>query len=176
MTDPTKPDSRKPPAAGNYTVGYKKPPTEHQFKSKQLRDSQQKVKRPRKENGLDLAGLFDKPLRVKRAGRTIVVHPYEAQLTSLGKRALKGEPRATKLFLKQCDAAGLLDPVTPEQTHGVFLIPRGANSAIVKVLLETYGLPPWDPDAYAALELEYENDQANIEELYKKYMEGRENG
>jgi hypothetical protein len=176
MTDPTKPDSRKPPAAGNYTVGYKKPPTEHQFKSKQLHDSQQKGKRPRKENGLNLAGLFDKPLRVKRAGKTIVVHPYEAQLTSLGKRALKGEARATKLFLKQCDAAGLLDPVTPEQTHGAFLIPRGANSAIVKVLLETYGLPPWDPDAYAALELEYENDQANIEELYKKYMEGRENG
>jgi hypothetical protein len=174
MTDPTKPDSMKLPSAGNYTVGYKKPPTEHQFKSKQLCDSPQKVKRPRKENGLNLAGLFDKPLRVKRAGKTISVHPHEAQLTSLAKRALKGEPRATKLFLKHCEAAGLLDPVTPEQTHGVFLIPPGANSAIVKVLLETYGLPPWDPDDYAALEAEYERDQSRIEELYRQFMKDLE--
>jgi hypothetical protein len=36
MTDPTKPPSRKLPPAGNYTVGYKKPPSEHQFKSKSL--------------------------------------------------------------------------------------------------------------------------------------------
>ena len=176
MTDPTKPDSRKLPPASNYIVGYKKPPTEHQFKSKQLRDSPQKVKRARKENALDLAGLFDKPLRVKRAGKTISVHPHEAQLTSLAKRALKGEPRATKLFLKHCAAAGLLDPVTAEQTHGVFVIPEGANRAIVKVLLETYGLPPWDPAAYAALEAEYQRDQAHIEELFKQFMKEHENG
>ena len=175
MPDPTKPDSRKLPPASNYIVGYKKPPTEHQFKSKQLRDSPQKVKRARKENALDLAGLFDKPLRVKRAGKTISVHPYEAELTSLGKRALKGEPRATKLFLKQCEAAGLLDPVAPEQTHGVFVIPRGVNSRIVKVLIETYGLPPWDPHDYAALEAEYERDQARIEELYRQFMKDLEN-
>jgi hypothetical protein len=158
MADRTKSDHRKLPPAGNYTVGYKKPPTEHQFKSKQPRDSPQKAKRSRKENALDLAGLFDKPLRVTRAGKTIAVHPHEAELTSLAKRALKGEPRATKLFLKHCEIAGLLEPGTAEQTHGVFVIPRGANTAIVKVLLETYGLPPWDPDAYAALEAEYERD------------------
>ena len=89
MADPTKPGSRKLPPAGSYAVGYEKPPTEHQFKSKQLGDSPQKIKRARKEKVPDLAGLFDKPMQVKRAGKTIAVHPYEAQLTSLGKRALK---------------------------------------------------------------------------------------
>jgi hypothetical protein len=176
MTDPTKPDSRTRSPSGNYTVGYKKPPTEHQFKSKQPRDGPQTVKRARNENGLNLAGLFDKPMRVKRAGKTITVHPHEAQLTSLAKRALKGEPRATKLFLKHCAAADLLDPVTAEQTHGVFVIPKGANRAIVKVLLETYGLPPWDPDAYDTLEAEYQRDQAHIEELFKQFMKEHENG
>lgn len=38
VADRTKPDARMPPSAGVYTVGYKKPPAEHQFKSKQLRD------------------------------------------------------------------------------------------------------------------------------------------
>ena len=125
----------------DYKVGYKRPPKAHQFKPKHLRDEPQRARRQRKENALDLAGIFEKPLRVKRGGKTIAVHPYEAELTSLGKRALKGEPRATKLFLKQCEAAGLLDPPPAEQTHGVFVIPRGANSRIVKVLLETYGFP-----------------------------------
>ena len=151
MADPTKPSK----AAGSYTVGYKKPPIEHQFKSKQLGDSPQKIKRARKESVQDIARLFDKPLQVKRGGKTVAVHPYEAELTSLGKRALKGEPRATKLFLKRCEIAGLLDPAPAEQTHGVFVIPKCANSAIIKVLLETHGLPPWDPNAYAVLEAEY---------------------
>jgi DnaJ-domain-containing protein 1 len=134
------------------------------------------ARRQRKENGLDLAGIFEKPLRVKRGGKTISMHPYEAELTSLGKRALKGQPRATKLFLKHCEAAGLLDPAPAEQTHGVFVLPKGVNPAIAKVLIETYGLPPWDADAYAALEAEYQRDQALIEERYKEFMKDHENG
>jgi hypothetical protein len=170
MADPINP--KKPQRAGNYNVGYKKPPVEHQFKPTHLRDQPAAAKRALRENVVDLAGIFEKPLRVKRAGKTVAMHPYEVELTSLGKRALKGEPRATKLFLKQCEAAGLLDPAPVEQTHGVFVIPRGANRAIVKVLLQTYGLPPWDPDIYASVEAEYERDQARIEELYRQFMEG----
>ena len=174
MADPTNPDSEKPHPTGNYTVGYKKPPAEHQFKPKYLRDGPQNLKSRRKENALDIAGILDKPLRVKRGGKTVTMHPYEAELTSLGKRALKGEPRATKLFLKHCENAGLLDPPPAEQTHGVFVIPKGANRAIVRVLLENHGLPPWDPDIYAALEAEYERDQARIEELYQQFMKDLE--
>lgn len=169
MVDPI--NSKKPEGAGNYNVGYKKPPAEHQFKPTHLRQQPPAVKRARREKVVDLAAIFEKPLRVKRAGKTVAVHPHEAQLTSLGKRALRGEPRATKFFLKQCEAAGLLDPAPAEQTHGVFVIPKGANSGIVKVLLQTYGLPPWDPDIYASVEAEYERDQARIQELHRQFME-----
>jgi hypothetical protein len=95
MTKTPNPELGRPPA-GNYTVGYKKPPTEHQFKPGHLRDRSQKAS----EKPPDIAALFDRPLKVKRGGKTIAMHPFEAELTSLGKRALKGEPRATKLFLK----------------------------------------------------------------------------
>ena len=71
-----------------YKVGYKKPPKEHQFKPKH-----QPAARPdggkRKENSPDVAGWLDKPLAVKRGGKTIRMHPHEAMMTSLGKRALK---------------------------------------------------------------------------------------
>lgn len=155
----------------DYEVGYKKPPKEHQFKPKQSRKENSQAKTSRKQVGLDLAGILDKPLRFNRAGKAVSMHPHEALLTSLGKRALKGEARAAKLFLKHCGAAGLLEPAPVEQTSGVFEIPKGANPGIVKVLLETHGLPPWDPDVYAALEAEYRRDADHIEELYRRFLE-----
>jgi hypothetical protein len=175
MADPTDPDSKKPHPADNYTVGYRKPPTEHQFKPNYLRDGSQKLKGRRKEKMPDVAGIIEKSVQVKRGGKTITMHPFEAEVTSLGNRALKGEPRATKLFLKHCEAADLLDPLPTEQTHGVFLVPKDINPGIVRVLLETYGLPPWNRDDYAALEAEYERDQARIEELYIQHMKDLEN-
>jgi uncharacterized protein DUF5681 len=171
MTKNVNPGAGELPATGDYSVGYKKPPVEHQFKPGHLRAGSQKAS----EKAPDIAALLDKPLRVKRAGKTVSIHPFEAELTSLGKRALKGEPRAARLFLKYCEAAGLLDPPLAVQTHGVFTIPRGADSRIMKVLLETYGLPPWDPEIYAGLVAEYESEQAHIEELYLQFMKEHEN-
>jgi hypothetical protein len=157
-----------------YEVGYRKPPKEHQFKPKQHKAVHLNGVE-RKEYGSDVASWLDKPLKVKRGGKSIKMHPHEAMMTSLGKEALNGKPRATKQFLKYCEIAGLLNAKELEQTHGVFEVPRGANPRIAKVMIETYGLPPWDPDIYAAILAEYERDQAHIEELYEKFMEDLNN-
>ena len=78
-----------------YKVGYKKPPKEHQFKPKH-----QTAARPtggkRKEDSLDVASWIDKPLKVKRGAKSVRMHPHEAAMNSLGKRALNGEHRAAK--------------------------------------------------------------------------------
>ena len=157
-----------------YEVGYKKPPKEHQFKPKQSRKERTQEKPSNKQVELDLAGILDKPLRLKRAGKAVSMHPHEALLTSLAKRTLKGESRAAKKFLRHCEIAGLLEPAPAEQTSGVFEVPKGCNPGIVKVLLETEGLPPWDPNVYAALEAEYRRDAEHIEELYRRFL--KENG
>ena len=57
-----------------------------------------------------------------------------------------------------------------EQTHGVFAAPRGVDLSIARVMIETYGLPPWDPDEYAAIKAEFERDQARIDELYENFL------
>ena len=111
-----------------------------------------------------------KPLKVKQGGKSVSMHPHEAAMISLGKRALKGEPRATKQFLKECEIAGLLTPQQLEQTHGVFVAPRGVDLSVAKVMIETYGLPPWEPDEYAAIEAEFKRDQAHVEELHEKFL------
>ena len=89
-------------------------------------------------------------------------------MTSLGKRALNGEPRAAKEFLKQCEIAGMLTPQQLEQTHGVFAAPRGVDPRVAKVMIETYGLPPWERDEYAAVEAELERDRGSISKNYTR--------
>ena len=96
-------------------------------------------------------------------------------MISLGKRALKGEPRAAKQFLKECAIAGLLSPQQLE-TLGVIVAPRGVDIRVAKVMIETYGLPPWEPGDYAAIEAEFERDEAHIEELYQKFLEDLDRG
>ena len=57
----------------------------------------------------------------------------------------------------------------------MFEIPRGVNPGIAKVMIQTYGLPPWDPDEYAAIEAEFKRDQARIEELHEKFLKDLNN-
>ena len=75
---------------GDYQVGYKKPPKDHQFKPKHLQE--RRAGGQRKETGPDIAALIDKPQKVGRGGKTVSMHPLEAEVTSLGIRALKGDP------------------------------------------------------------------------------------
>jgi hypothetical protein len=82
------PKNKKHQPTGNYAVGYKKPPAEHQFKPSYLRDGAQKTKSQRKEKAPDVAGLIEKSVQVKRGGKTVTMHPFEAEVTSLANRAL----------------------------------------------------------------------------------------
>jgi Family of unknown function (DUF5681) len=162
-------------AMNEYKVGYKKPPKEHQFKPKHQTAARPNG-RKRKENSPDVAGWLDKPLKVKRGGKSIRMHPHQVAMTSLGKRALNGEPRAIKLFLKECAIAGLLTPQLLEQTHGAFAAPRGVDLRVAKVMIETYGFPPWEPDEYAAIVAEFERDQAHIEDLHERFLKNLNHG
>jgi hypothetical protein len=158
-----------------YEVGYRKPPKAHQFKPKHQNTARRNGGH-QKEDGSDVASWLNKPLKVKRAGKSIKMHPHEAMMNSLGKEALKGKPRATKQFLRECELAGLLTAPELERTNGVFEVPSGMVGGVAKVMIETYGLPPWDPDEYAAVVAEYKRDEARIEELHAKFLEDLGNG
>jgi hypothetical protein len=43
-------------------------------------------------------------------------------------------------------------------------------------MIETYGLPPWEPNEYAAIEAEFKRDQARVEELHEKFLEDLNHG
>jgi hypothetical protein len=152
-----------------FKVGYKKPPKEHQFKPKN-QSAARRNRGQRNEVTPDIAALLEKPVQVRRRGKSVSMHPHEATMNSLGKRALKGERRAAKEFLKQCDRAALLAPQHVQQNGGVFTVPPGVESSVIRAMLETYGLPPWNPEEYAAIAAEYERDVAHVEEVYQQFL------
>ena len=110
-----------------YNVGYKKPPKEHQFKPKN-QTAGRRNRGSEKENGPDVAGWLDKPLKVKRDGKSIRMHPHEAAMISLGKRALNGERRARRSFSRHARSRACLrrsnwSRRTACSQHRVALIP-----------------------------------------------------
>ena len=64
-----------------FKVGYTKPPKEHQFKPKNQTAARRNRER-QKENGPDVAALLDKPLKVKRGGKSVRMHPHEAAMSN----------------------------------------------------------------------------------------------
>ena len=133
-----------------FKVGYKKPPKEHQFKPKNQTAARRNGGH-RNEDIPDIAALLEKPVPVSRRGKSVRMHPHEAMMNSLGKRALKGEHRAAKEFLRQCDFAGLLTPQHAQQNGGVFTVPPGVESSVVRQcsrptacrLGTRMNMPPW---------------------------------
>lgn len=164
------PPSEKKKPTGDYTIGYARPPKANQYKPAHLRDGS------RKANQIDAAKLLDAPLRYLRDGKPVSIHTHEAGLRTSAKVALdrKSTPaasfRAIKSFLKQCEIAGMFEAPPSRQPSNVFTVTPDMNNAIVRVLLETYGLPPWDPKIYAELEAENARDRKLVAELYRQHM------
>lgn len=154
-----------------YSVGYKKPPVEHQFKAG---NSGGRKKATWKRRLPEFAKQLDQPLRAQRGGRTIALHPFEAGINSLVREALRGKPQAVKNVLRIFEKAGLLNASVDGQTEGSLVIPKGFTTAAFFVLMSKLGYPPWDPETFAAAKAEYANDRARIDELYRK-LKGRAN-
>lgn len=149
-----------------YKVGYGKPPMATRFgvRPQPIRDRKARAPNPTKGRP-DLAALLDQPIEFRRNGKRAKVHPHEAALHGLFKRAAMGELRPIKEFLHQCQQAGLLDPEPCAAAEVVLRAPAGVPLDLMALLLREVGNPPWDPEIYAAYKAEYEHELAHIERL-----------
>jgi hypothetical protein len=156
-----------------YTVGYKKPPREHQFKPGNLGG---RKKASEKRGPPDFASLLDQPLRARRGEKIVALDPFEAGIQSLVREAINGKPRALKEILKIFEKEGLLNAPVGRQTHGSLIVPKGFSLAAYFTLLTNLGYPPWDPEVLAAAKSEYAQDKDQIRELYQDLLKGNANG
>jgi hypothetical protein len=156
-----------------YAVGYKKPPAEYRFKKG---NSAARCKASRKDKVPDLVNHLDRPLKAERGGKRVNVHPFEAATLSLVREALKGKPSAIKKAIQIFEKAGLFEPPPGKQTHGVLTAPQNLDLHFFCILLKILGPPPWDPGVHEAALAEYQQDQAEIEELRRQFLKGQDNG
>ena len=120
----TKNKDPKNEQVNSYDVGFGKPPRENQFKkghSGNLRG------RPRKTTeSIDVVSVIEQPVSVKVSGTKRDMHPFEAGLRQLVRKALNDKkPRAVIDLLKQFEAHGLFKQPEVAQQGGVIFAPKG---------------------------------------------------
>lgn len=129
MSDLSKPRSRKS-LNGNYTVGYGKPPKEHQFRPSN-RANPYGRKRGAKNRTLVIRQILLEPINVREGDQLKKMPKLEAILRQTCNKALQGDHKAVLTVIGLAQKDGLM---TPEQTEVV----EGALSEADKAILEDF--------------------------------------
>lgn len=131
-----------------YEVGYGKPPEEHQFKKGQSGNPSGRPKRKRMRFAEDISEIFmrslNEEIEINVGGKSRKVTSYEAILLSLKARALKGDPRALKLYLEQAQKAAQEEKLHFEDLNGtIHQLTEALEKHSDKKFEAKYGYPKW---------------------------------
>jgi hypothetical protein len=129
---------------GASEVGYGKPPKDGQFKPGQSGNPNGRPKAA-KSGSMDIAAILDEPLKVRKAGATESMSPFEVGVRQLVKRALgKNDLKAILEFVRLCESYGIIAPIPPpEQSGGVLVVPKTWDRNEWLQMFEQHGPPPW---------------------------------
>jgi hypothetical protein len=148
-----------------YEVGYGKPPKATRFGNRPQPNRSSKQEYPQ-DTAFDVDARINGPIKVKRGGKEVRMHPHEATLLALAQTGLNGgKIGAIREFLRECKKAGLLIARPTQPIAGVTSAPKGVPIGLAARLIRTAGPPPWDADLLEECKAEYERDCENIERL-----------
>ena len=135
----------------DYRVGYRRPPTESQFKPGR---SGNNLGRPRKARPepIDIARVLEQPVTVRVAGTTRQLTPFEASTRKLVGRAINEKHLGAALcFIRLCERYEIsLPPPKPMPRGGVLVVPQCWDWDEWMEMFATHGRPPW-PSEYDGL-------------------------
>ena len=130
--------------AGDYEVGYRKPPKDRQFKRGQSGNPKGRPKEA-KAGPTNVAEILGEPLTVTTAGTTQRMLPFEVGVRQLVKRALnKNGLKAILAVVRLCETYGIIAPLPlPERGGGVLVVPKVWDWDEWMRMFEEHGPPPW---------------------------------
>jgi len=102
---------------GDYDVGYKRPPRQHQFRKGQ--PSPYPSGRPRGSRKVDLEKVLLEPVHIKLQGRSRKVPYFVAWLQVIKERALKADPKACQILILLAKQLNMLKIVEPPDIEDV---------------------------------------------------------
>ena len=107
-------------------VGYGNPPKHSRFRPGQSGNRKGRPK-SRKFGSTDVSELLDEPVKVKAGGKQRDMSPFEVTFRQLAKRAINGDLRAIRKFVKFCEEYGIIAPPPVVTGGGVIRAPKGVN-------------------------------------------------
>ncbi len=116
---------KKEPSDAN-SVGYCRPPKEHQFKPGQSGNVGGR-KKSKKSGATDISEILNTPVRVTIGGKVQEMDSFEAGLRKIAKRALDGHLPSSLKFIKICEEYGALKPPPVAIGGGVICLPNGMS-------------------------------------------------
>ena len=111
---------------GDYEVGQGKPPKEHRWQKGQSGNPRGRPK-ARKTDLVDVSAILDSSVKARIGGKETTVSGFEATFRQVSKKAIGGDLRAIKQFLKICEDYGEIAPPKPKKGGGVVHAPPGVD-------------------------------------------------
>ena len=111
---------------GDYEVGQGKPPKEHRWQKGQSGNPRGRPK-ARKADPVDVSAILNSPVKARIGGKETTVSSFEATFRQVSKKAIGGDLRAIKQFLKICEDYGVIASPKPDEGGGVVKPPRGVD-------------------------------------------------
>ncbi len=148
---------------GDYSVGFAAPPVKHRFQKGKSGNLNGRPKEARQLLPEEVDALLASGIPVQKNGAAVKMHPFEVELRKLVQKALQdGDLKSIDRLLKKFKQHGVLPDAPLPQGGGVVTLPRiaGIPSGMSKLLMTTYGAPPWSAKEIEAIRPAYEKADA----------------
>jgi hypothetical protein len=158
---------------GNYPVGFAAPPKQHRYPKGKSGNPRGRPKDVKFMSPEDIEKILGGGVPVNHNGRTIKMPPLEVELRKLVQKALKEHDlKSIDRLLKKFKKYGLLPDAPMDDVGGVVTMPSGLPYGFSKLLITTFGAPPWSDEEIEAMRPIYEKKEAEYWAMKKEALRG----
>ena len=156
-------DKKRTPT-GNYPVGFAAPPEQHRYPKGKSGNPLGRPKGVKLLAPEDIEKLFAAGMPIQQASGAIKkMAQLEVELRKLVQKALNKDLKAIDRLLKKFKKYGLLPEAPAQQNGGVVTLPpeKEMPTGMSKLLITTFGAPPWSAEEIEAIRPAYEKAEAD---------------